>query len=49
LPGVAYLPSDRKYVTDNAAMIAAAGYWRFLKEDFVDWKRIEVRPEWGLK
>lgn len=49
LPGVAYLPSDRKYVTDNAAMIATAGYWRFLKEDFVDWKRIEVRPEWGLK
>lgn len=48
LPGTAYLPSDRLYVTDNAAMIAAAGYWRFLKQDFVDWKRIDVRPEWGL-
>lgn len=49
LPGVAYLPSDRKYVTDNAAMIAGAGYWRFRKGESVDWRRIEVRPEWGLK
>lgn len=48
LPEVAYLPSDRSYVTDNAAMIAAAGYWRYLRKDFVDWKRVEVRPEWGL-
>lgn len=49
LPGVAYLPSDRKYVTDNAAMIAGAGYWRFRKGESVDWRKIEVRPEWGLK
>jgi N6-L-threonylcarbamoyladenine synthase len=48
LPGVAYLPSDRAYITDNAAMIAAAGYWRFVRQDFVDWKRIDVRPEWEL-
>lgn len=48
LPGVAYLPSDPAYVTDNAAMIAAAGYWRFLKNDTVDWKNIDVRPEWEL-
>lgn len=49
LPEVAYLPSDRAYVTDNAAMIAAAGYWRFRKGESVDWRKIEVRPEWGLK
>ncbi len=48
VPEVAYLPSDRQYVTDNAAMIAAAGYWRFLQDDFVDWKRVDVKPEWGL-
>ena len=48
LPGVAFLPSDRTYVTDNAAMIAAAGYWRFLKNDTVDWRRIDVRPEWEI-
>ena len=48
LPDVAFLPSDRTYVTDNAAMIAAAGYWRFIKGDTVDWKRIDVRPEWEI-
>lgn len=48
LPHVAYMPSDRTYITDNAAMIAAAGYWRSLKHDTSDWKRIDVRPEWSV-
>lgn len=48
LPSVAFLPSDRTYVTDNAAMIAAAGYWRFAKGEKADWKRIDVRPEWEI-
>ncbi|MBM3204508.1 tRNA (adenosine(37)-N6)-threonylcarbamoyltransferase complex transferase subunit TsaD [Candidatus Uhrbacteria bacterium] len=45
LPGVVFLPSDRSYVTDNAAMIGAAGYWRFRKKDFSNWKKLEVDPE----
>jgi N6-L-threonylcarbamoyladenine synthase len=35
-PGVAFLPSDRAYVTDNAAMIAAAGSWHLLKGESHD-------------
>ncbi len=49
LPKTAFLPSDLAYVTDNAAMIAAAGYWRLMRGDTVAWQRINVRPEWSLK
>jgi len=48
LAGVAFLPSDRQYITDNAAMIAAAGYWRMQKGETHDWKTLDVDPELGL-
>ncbi len=48
MPTVAYLPSDRMYVTDNAAMIAAAGYWQFTKGKQTNWRRIDVEPELSL-
>lgn len=48
LPGVAFLPSDKLYVTDNAAMIAAAGYWRLVKGEKHDWKKMDAKPEWNL-
>ena len=46
--GHAFLPSDRAYITDNAAMIAAAGYWHLRKNEKQDWKKLDVDPEWDL-
>lgn len=48
LKGVAYLPSERAYITDNAAMIAAAGAWHYLKGERHDWRKLDAKPEWGL-
>jgi N6-L-threonylcarbamoyladenine synthase len=48
LKGVAYLPSDKAYITDNAAMIAAAGAWHLTKGKKDDWRKIEAKPEWNL-
>ena len=31
--------------TDNAAMIAAAGYWRFMRNKKTDWKKLDAEPE----
>lgn len=33
---------DLKYTTDNAAMIAAAGYFKALRGEFTDWKDLRV-------
>jgi N6-L-threonylcarbamoyladenine synthase len=49
LSGVVFLPSDRKYITDNAAMIAAAGFWRLQKGEKHDWKKMDADPELVLK
>ncbi|HVM90911.1 MAG TPA: tRNA (adenosine(37)-N6)-threonylcarbamoyltransferase complex transferase subunit TsaD [Verrucomicrobiae bacterium] len=46
--GLAFLPSDKLYITDNAAMIAAAGAWHLLDGEVHDWKKIEAKPEWNL-
>ena len=48
LSKVAFLPSDRAYITDNAAMIAAAGYWRIKKGEKHDWRKLDARPEWNV-
>lgn len=49
LPSVAYFPSSRAYITDNAAMIAAAGAWHIMRGKKHDWKKMEVDPEWGIE
>jgi N6-L-threonylcarbamoyladenine synthase len=46
--GVAFLPSDRSYITDNATMIAVAGYWGLRRGKKANWKTIDVRPDWRL-
>ncbi len=48
LPGVAYLPSMRAFITDNATMIAGAGYWRHVLGDVSDWQTLEMNPEWNI-
>ncbi|MDO8505811.1 MAG: tRNA (adenosine(37)-N6)-threonylcarbamoyltransferase complex transferase subunit TsaD [bacterium] len=37
-----------EYTGDNAAMIAAAGYFMALKKDFTPWEKIDVDPNWEL-
>ncbi len=39
---------DFKYCTDNAAMIAAAGYFHAAKKDFTPWHKLKVDPNWEL-
>jgi N6-L-threonylcarbamoyladenine synthase len=33
---------ELQYTTDNAAMIAAAGYFKAKKKDFIPWKKIKA-------
>ena len=42
LPCADFHMPDLKYTTDNAAMIAAAGYFRARKKDFTPWQKLRV-------
>ncbi|MEK7102803.1 MAG: tRNA (adenosine(37)-N6)-threonylcarbamoyltransferase complex transferase subunit TsaD [Patescibacteria group bacterium] len=35
--------------TDNAAMIAAAGYFHMQKGDTIDWKNLDADPNWEIE
>lgn len=37
-----------KFCTDNAAMIAMAGYFHVQKKDFIQWQKLDVRGGWEL-
>jgi N6-L-threonylcarbamoyladenine synthase len=48
LPDAAWSIPDFKYCTDNAAMVAAAGYFHAVKKDFTPWQKLKVDPNWEL-
>ena len=37
-----------KYCMDNAAMIAAAGYYKAQKKEFTGWKNLKADPNWEI-
>lgn len=47
-PQVQYLPIDPKFCGDNAAMIAAAGYFNAKNKNFTNWRKIKMDPQWEL-
>ncbi len=48
LPGVDWNIPPFEYCTDNAAMVAAAGYFHAVKKDFTPWQKLKVDPNWEL-
>jgi len=48
LPGVALRLPQKRYSTDNAVMIAAAGYFHAAKKDFISPLKIKADPNWEL-
>jgi N6-L-threonylcarbamoyladenine synthase len=47
-PEIFFSMPDLKYCTDNAAMIATAGYFRARKKDFTPWQELNVDSNLGL-
>ncbi len=48
LPNTIYNPLNTEYCGDNAVMIAATGYFHYLKKDFTPWQKIKINPNWEL-
>ncbi|MDP3042890.1 MAG: tRNA (adenosine(37)-N6)-threonylcarbamoyltransferase complex transferase subunit TsaD [bacterium] len=46
--GMFYVPR-LEYTTDNAAMVAAAGYYKALKNNFTPWRKLKVDANLELK
>jgi N6-L-threonylcarbamoyladenine synthase len=47
-PEVFFSMPDLKYCTDNAAMIATAGYFRAQRKDFMPWQKLDTDSNAGL-
>ncbi len=47
-PGVVLRLPQKRYTTDNAIMIAAAGYFHATKKDFITPAKIKADPNWEL-
>ncbi len=48
VPEVHFVEPELTYCTDNAAMIAMAGYWNTKHRDPDEWSAIEADPNWEL-
>ncbi len=48
LPETKFHMALPQYCMDNGAMIAAAGYYHALKQEFTDWRDITVNPNWKV-
>ena len=48
LAGVGYFAPELKYTGDNAAMIAAAGYFGFIKKKFSNLEKLDANPNWRI-
>ncbi len=48
LPGIKYHYPPLDLCTDNATMIAIAGYHHAKQKDFADWKKLDADPNWEL-
>jgi N6-L-threonylcarbamoyladenine synthase len=48
LPDSKLLVPTSEYTMDNGAMIAAAAYHRAKKKEFVNWKDVQVNPNWHV-
>ena len=48
LPESGYYIPPPYLCTDNASMIALAGYFRAKKNDFIPWQTLEANPNWEL-
>lgn len=49
IPNSLFLIPKLKYTTDNAVMIAAAGYFNALENKFINWQKLKVDPNLQLK
>ncbi len=49
IAGAKFLMPELKYCTDNAAMVATAGYWRAKRKDFTPWQKLKVNSNLELK
>lgn len=47
-PKVKFYLAATKFCTDNAAMVALAGYFHALKHESATWSKVKVDPNWEL-
>lgn len=45
---ITFLKPNIQFCTDNAVMVALAGYFHALKKDFTPWQKLKADPNWEL-
>jgi len=49
LSGVNFIMPDSNYCTDNAAMVAATGYFKAKRKEYIAWQKLKVKANLELK